>query len=532
MAKYISFNIEALEDLKLAQTNVQIDSEDTLEYIPGSSIRGAFIYKYIEKYGVEDINQGIHREKLLKGGIKFLNAYPEYDDERSIPLPKIYFSTKESMRLFDMEEDALELTEGLDNLLPLDYERVRKPEFAGYKDDALHKIDVEKISNLHINKSKEKNSLFRYEAIKRNQIFKGIIKVENESYINEIKEIFEDAEIYIGGSKGSGYGRCKITSMEELEENPEYEPFKERDCFEKNIYILALSDIIYRNDLGQYKTKFEEEYLCKELGLKKIEYVDSIIDIKNITSYNNKWNCRTPQIIGIKGGSVFKYKIVDGEINKDKLMEFMDKGIGERRADGFGRFVILDSLNEYFYLNCGEGTVERTRLSELYNKLEDSEKLLLKGILTDIYKKNIEEHIGHIVLEKSKYIKYVESMNRNQWGNFKDLFSYLATLEPKEGIKKYNDYISNIVKKGSTSYKQIRRVKYGNGDIQKLFCELVNNSTNLDYFYNDLFKDIKKIQIIDIAGEIDEKFAYKTTLKVLVEIIKYIMRGVYKEVVL
>ena len=45
-----------------------------------------------------------------------------------------------------------------------------------------------------------------------------------------------------------------------------------------------------------------------------------------------------------KSRSVFKYDIV--EVDSQKLIEFMDEGIGERRVEGFGRFIIIDSLTD------------------------------------------------------------------------------------------------------------------------------------------------------------------------------------------
>lgn len=525
MGKYITYDIETLEDVKLAHTNNQIDSEETLEYISGSSIRGAFIYKYITEYGIKDINQGIHKEKLLKGGIKFLNAYPEYHEERSIPFPKVYFASKEDIKAYELSQDTLNLKLGLDNILPSDYERVRNVKFVGYDDNHFYRVDVNKIVNLHINKSNQKNMLFRYEAIKRGQKFKGIIKVEDESYIDEIINLFNDTDIYVGGSKGTGYGRCRINNMEVLEENPEYLLFEDKDYFEDHIYLIALSDIIYRNEYGQYKTKIEEEYLCKKLGLESVKYKDSIIETKNITNFNNKWNCRTPQVVGIKAGSVFKYGIT-GEIDEEKLFNFIDEGIGERKEDGFGRFVIVDSLREDDYIFNENDFRDNEAFYNLYKKLNEDEINQLQDIINRIYMTNVEKYIGRVVLEKSKDIKYSRSISQRQWGNFKDLFSYMKTLKPEEGKKKYKDLISNIKNKRSVSYKWINKVKYKGDSIEKLFDDLVNNSTDLDYFNNVLFKDVKIIRIGDnLTSKIDKYFSYTTTMNLLIELIKFQIKG-------
>jgi len=51
----------------------------------------------------------------------------------------------------------------------------------------------------------------------------------------------------------------------------------------------------------------------------------------------------------------------------------------------------------------------------------------------------------------------------------------------------------------------------------------------LNYFYNYLFKDVRRIQIGDILSEIDKAFSYKATLKVLVELIRFQIMAVYEE---
>src|SRR5690606_26606484 len=122
---------------------------------------------------------------------------------------------------------------------PPGYEKIRLCEFV-HIDDEYTKVKVEKVSNLHINKRKEKNILFRYEAIKKGQVFGGIIKAEEDTYVDEIVNLLEDEIIYIGGSKGSGYGKCIIEDVQVLDENPEEKIFKINDD-EEFVYIIALS---------------------------------------------------------------------------------------------------------------------------------------------------------------------------------------------------------------------------------------------------------------------------------------------------
>ncbi|MCF6463752.1 RAMP superfamily CRISPR-associated protein [Clostridium sp. Cult1] len=530
MAKYIVHDIENLEDIKLAKTNSQIDFEESMEYIPGSSIRGAFIHKYIQETGIKDINQGIHRERLLKGGIKFLNAYPLYEDQRSYPLPKAYFATKEDMRESEDMSNPLDMKLGLDRDLPSNYQRIRLAEFIAYNGyTGYTRIKLDKNSNLHINKREDKNTLFRYESIEKGQAFRGIIKVQDDSYIAEVKRLLENNHIYIGGSKGSGYGGCRITRVQVVEENPEYEPFRHRDNFKNYIYLIALSDIIYRNELGQYKTYIDVNYLCKKLGLKKLKYIDSIIEIKNITSFNNKWNCRTPQIVGIKTGSIFKYEILEGQVDKNRLLKFMDEGIGDRKVDGFGRFVIVDSIEEGIVLGFPEKEYTQQEYSELEERLNETEKQQLQDIVNKIYENRVNNDLADAVLAIKNDIRNPEAMNPSQWGNLKDLFSYLSILEPEEGIKTYEEYMLNIKDKAGISLEQLENVKWSGGDIKDLLDDRIKYSTDTGKFHSQIFRRTDKVRIGDIESEIDERFAYRMNLKVLIELTKYQLRALKGE---
>ena len=226
MSKYLIYNIESLENIKFSKTNMQKNAEETMEYIPGSAIRGAYIYKYIVANNMIDINGGEHRQKLLNGKIKFLNAYPIYNGKRSIPFPKSYFAEKQKIKL---RNQNLQVVSGLDKSLDSNYDKVRGPEFALYENGKIFSINIEKNSNLHINKTrgKEENKLFRYESMIKNQNFQGIIKVEDENLIDEIKSLFENEIVYLGGSKGSGYGKCKIKEIMVVDDNPEIQAIKD-----------------------------------------------------------------------------------------------------------------------------------------------------------------------------------------------------------------------------------------------------------------------------------------------------------------
>lgn len=524
MYKYITYDIEALQNIKLAKSNIQEDSEDTMDYITGSAIRGAFIYKYIHKYKLTDINQGIHREKIFKGDIKFFNAYPKYDDNRSIPFPKCYFAPKEDIRKFKEDGKFLEMSLGLDDDLGNGFEKIRLSDFACFNDNGeiYTQIKVDKESNLHINKhnDSEKNHLFRYESIKKGQIFGGIIKVKKD-YVNEIFELLNNSEIYVGGSKGSGYGKCIIKNMQEHTDNPEYIMFENMDYFEDEIYFVAMSDIIYRNKSGEYSTIIDSEYIKDKLGLEEVNFCDSCIEIKNITGFNNKWNCRIPQIVGIKAGSAFKYGIT-GDVDKQRLREFIDEGIGERKSEGFGRFVIIDSLdkNSQFYKNEKERYCEERRIKgkKLCTQFNDNEKKQIQELFDEIYKNRIEKSILKRVSDIDSDIRNRNELSKSQWGKLMDLFTALNYKSPEKGIEHFNMWKRNVNQKDSLSL--FNKVKVKDESIIEFFSRFVENSSNI-------VTHKERNEVVEFMGfkaEIKSDFAYKMNMKILTELCRYQIR--------
>ena len=215
MGKYIQYDIENLEEIKIATTVNQSDTQFSRSFISGSNVRGAFISEYIKSKKIEDLNKHESRKLLLMGGVKFLNAYPIAQEERSVPFPNCYYGLKDDIKEGNMPLNIVRFSEVI-KLKEKDeeknYTKIKGKEFGVLiNSDDLGEVKVSKKEYLHIRKPKlrdEDNKLFRYEVIESNTKFRGYIKVEDEyeDSITDIKDILTKSDFYIGGSKGSGYG--------------------------------------------------------------------------------------------------------------------------------------------------------------------------------------------------------------------------------------------------------------------------------------------------------------------------------------
>lgn len=515
MVKYITYDIECLENIKLSTTHNQIDFEESLDYITGSSIRGAFIYNYINKYNVDDISNNPHREKLFTDDIVFFNAYPKAKGKRSFPLPKCFFAPKAEMK---MASDYLNLELGIDNKLKPLYEKVRLCEFVVENGEILNKVKVEKESHLHINKNTPKNKLYRYETIKRGQTFSGIIKTIDE-YENEIVNLLSDPIIYIGGSKGSGYGKCKIENLKVLDKNPELDLSNLGDL--KDFYLIALSDIIYLDELGKYSTIIDG----KVLGLTAAKFVDSNIETKYVSSYNNKWRQKTPTTIAIKAGSVFKYHI-DEPVDSNMLYETISQGIGVRRNEGFGRIAIVDDIRyKKIALNPDKDISKSENIT-----LSAGDIKLLNSIGLAIFKNRINKNINKEVLELNKKIVKNDwsKLKDTQIGNLMTLINNLIVLDPKTGKDKFKNFMQHLTSKSNNPlYKSLSSIRTNDDSKNMLdfLDDYVKNSDNKEMFKKKFeYCAIKSENFPDYFNEIEPEFIYRTNLKILSEFFRYHLR--------
>lgn len=516
MYKYIVFDIKNLEPLKLGMTSAQIDSESSKSYIQGITMRGAFIANYIALNKLNDLSAE-DKKMLLKGGLEFFNCYPLIKNNRLLPFTKNLFTTKDEMKNFG-DTNKLSVKNIKDSKEAL--QRVKGIEFAKYdfKKKEIKAFNVKKVSQIHIKKeiSRDKNNkIFRYEAIKEGNEFKGIIKCRVE-YLDKVKDVLERGIFYLGGSKGSGYGKCTVSNITLKDENPEVTYLKEEKLLneelfnkESSIYLFLTSDLILRNSLGVFLSYPEEEYLKEKLGLENVIYEEAFIDIDTFTSFNNKWKYRLPIIDGVKSGSLIKYRI-KGRINIDKLINFIDEGIGERKQEGFGRFIILPNMNFNNITKFESADVNENKKVNLTG--EDKEQLKL--LSNRIYLNKIRNNIPLNVLNLNNEIKGISKLGQSQVGKVVNLMELIEGMEQNKAIEFIEKYFSNIKNKKNNRElsNRLKSIEIEGLDLETFIKKFIK--INKENFYS---KYEKPIEIENIKSEINEDEMYKYKISILKE---------------
>ncbi|HBC96778.1 MAG TPA: hypothetical protein DC034_08305 [Clostridium sp.] len=344
MCRYRVIEIENCEPLKIGSRGYQSTySEPTTDHIPGSTIRGALIREMIRLGLFDDTTKN---DILLK--MECYNAYPFYNKTTYIPKAFHLRMNKHEWREKKIKENEEPLT--LCNLLEED-ETAKNPlsySFIAIKDNKIFGKNVDKEYRLHhftysLNpENKEQENIFRYEAISSGQSFKGIIRYDEELE-NKMETLFEKKfAAYLGGSKGSGYGKCQICAEESMDNfidvknnlGIDYE--KENNT--KEVVITCLSDCLFRDEFGQPVNYIPKSYFFNLVN-KGIKLENQFIQTGQTEGYNTTWKARYPKETTIKAGSVFKY-IFKEDLTENELSEliyFLEGSLlGSRTQDGYG----------------------------------------------------------------------------------------------------------------------------------------------------------------------------------------------------
>ncbi len=331
--------------------------EPSKEYIPGSTLRGAVIGQLVRQGTFGQDKQRILLEMAC------YNAYPYRNDCLYLPAPRHLRANKHNWRkkkaaqhdgkqdnplYVDLTDLMAEGEEGEQAKNTLEYR------FLALKNKSLIGLNVAKEYRLHHSTSKnidkkEKENLFRYQAMAADQTFRAVIRFAPELK-PLIENVFQQApQVYLGGSKGSGYGLCQWKTIGEVQ--TDYRAVKHllglpadfhaefNGQTGKELRITCLSDVLLRNEYGQPVNCIPESYI-EEISGQGVKLSGQFIQTGITEGYNTTWQARYPKETTLKAGSVLRYTFLERPQSKDELQKIAEKLesrlLGGRIQDGFG----------------------------------------------------------------------------------------------------------------------------------------------------------------------------------------------------
>lgn len=336
--KAITFRLRLLEPVLVAQAESgEEDSAVGRPFIPGSALRGALVKRYLRARPLNNLaTDDQARQLFLDGAICFLNAYPWREEERLLPRPMSWFAEKDET---DRDEGpvydwAVDPDQRLENpkLLPDKFCLLTNGSVALYLPP--RQINVH-IALINANRRGDENKVYRYDALAEGELLAGAIVAESDTDLGEIEKLLTPGEMQIGAAHTAGYGRVKIEEPSPSSYWEEYAPAD--DPADGQTIVTLLSDAILRGENGQVDGDLNAA-LAAKLGRPDLKPLRTYRRLRLVGGFNRKWSLPLAQSWALQAGSVYVYPA--GAIEPAALRKLARLGIGERRAEGFGRLAV------------------------------------------------------------------------------------------------------------------------------------------------------------------------------------------------
>ena len=301
--------------------------DDSLPYIPGSSVMGAFAAKLSNALSSEEFEHAFLRDE-----VRFSPLYPVSSKNRTLPafglLAKIK-GAKPGAR--DGEIVNLFRADFSDGEQP-------KPLKNGFVDaGCFAPIEVETEITYHHSTgaaTEDDATLYTQECLSAGQVFAGYITGSTDM-LRCFESILKTESISFGRSKTAQYSRCSLVNFD-----GDLSAFEDEVAAGEVVALLD-SDVLLADGYAGYSNDARKlaEALADALG----EPADSInldgssakssVKYRIVSGYNSKWNQKKPHVRAFAAGSFFVVNL-----SKSAPKSFF---IGERQNEGFGHIILI-----------------------------------------------------------------------------------------------------------------------------------------------------------------------------------------------
>lgn len=340
------------------------NSAATQPFIPGGALRGVLAARLLAS-GVSGDSEEFRR-LILSGEVRYLHAYPEVAQDRSLPSasswksPKVDLGRAVDLASYSAAIDASVDADDFKDLWPEDALVSTAAPFtaashsAGARDIVAPRIG----SRLHQQRDRVKGRpwkdraeqshgvLFAYEYLQADQVFRGVIQVMSGAAadIERIKDLLGTGAILVGRSRRAGYGgeaEVEFVAQPQREYENVSRSIAQDVAAGASFRVLLASAYVGRHPTtGQIDPSALLQELCCRLGdAATVERTRWAFEA--VGAFNQKWRLEIPQAQAVAAGTVLVLRST-ADIREATLRAVEHEGLGERRVEGFGRVLFLE----------------------------------------------------------------------------------------------------------------------------------------------------------------------------------------------
>lgn len=352
--KILTYRIRLQEPTLVTALEGDPNSAVAFNYLPGSVLRGVAVAKHLgadaNRIGNLDATDPVVRRLFFDGTTRFLNGYPVGQrGRRALPTPLSWYCEKgNEIDIVDFAIEPPDRGEG-------QWHSVQGP-FCHFGDGSAHLFGPARHVAVHTRRTprfgrampagrvgpdETPGAVYRYDALASGQVFEAAV-IGDDLDMPVLRQLLH-GEITLGGSRSAGYGRAALEDVQEV--GPDWREVGGALQFdEEHLVVTLLSDALFQNDLGQFVVDqiAVTQAVSRHLDA-SLEPRAAFLRAQPVGGFNRKWGLPLPQALAVSMGSVLVYKAPVYKApgcHINRLRDLEIRGIGQRRAEGFGRVAV------------------------------------------------------------------------------------------------------------------------------------------------------------------------------------------------
>jgi CRISPR-associated protein Csx10 len=521
----LTYRIELLEPALITAVEGDPNSAISLDYVTGSVLRGALIQKYMQHHpGVKaaDLLQDTGAQTLFfSGAARFLNGYLLKDNVRTLPTPLAWLQPKDELHtVYDFAVKAVTDKSGRKwGGFGQPFVVMQSDQIKGCQPDRQIAIHTQRDRD-YGRPTKESGAVYRYDALAAGQTFEAAIVGDDRVDLKDVISLLS-GEVYIGGSRNGGYGRVKV--MFDAKTAVMVGGWREvgtpslSASVNNQLIITLLSDALIRDENGQFSTDYWalENCLRKTMAAPGATFKEAFVRGRVVGGFNRKTNLPLPQALAVQAGSVVVFDVSQCDAAQlrtltERLGELEQAGIGERRAEGFGRVGINWHTRETWKVfqpprdapGGPQDNPPRVAVTEA------TSKALAEAMTQRLLRSRLDE----AVIAAANKLQVEHAPQRAQLTRLRSILAD-ELMKPEPGLKRLTDFMSQVEKR-SAARKQFEAARIGE-ERTRLLIWLKESEAKIADRAQLLTKDLPASRVGTVTAEVSDALRAEYVLRLI-----------------
>lgn len=493
----IDIRIDTLEPVVISQKNNTTVLTNSADYISGSILRGMLAGMYIRKFGGGDqVHEDAAFQRLfLSSDVRFVDANPLAGGQRSFALPFSLMKEKVNGDVQDIlfAKDSQKGYKGLNGYGIVSDGNICMAHVG--KSVSLHMS--RNLENERISGKSEEGHIFNYEAIDAGQSFAGEIIGSREALQEMSEKLFSENEcfVYIGRSKYSQYGRCRLSASGV--QDVDYTGMI-RDAIDEKGLLALRADTPYLPEWQNVDAAVSLQELADKLsdicpGMSFAVQGASVVSKQvTIANFVQVWNLKRAEEPALAAGTVFQLACQSGDGTgwTDEAVEAVEQlllgGLSRRSSEGLGQFRPWQQQE----LKMGSSLENAPAAKPVFS---DEMKETVQHILLNHMKGEIRRLAADDAAQKCG------SLSRHNH-LFSRMEQEMLTVKAQSGTKQaFNQCMGTAIRPGSPAEKNLRDISYRGHSL----LDILQGKYASPYAENFSWQEIMGKEIDNLAKDVD-----------------------------